>query len=428
MRPALADWRTRHTGRMAATILAAVTALTAMAIAGCGTRIGGTPIRPDASGANAAAAAPSSRAAHAQGSGQPASAAQLSQPPVSAGEVGTLAQVPWADIGPGWALAEYTTGSRQVAGPVTLYLLDPEGGMYEVYRWPSTTQPWVLVAWSGDKSRALFEQVATSQPTLHQVTLATGQISTFTLPSPVTAVLGYTRPDGDNILVAAGGVARYSLTGAFQAQLSTSGELASAVSSIDGLTEVVNAGTGVELVGNAGGAIRFLPVPGTSATMGGCTPVRWWNATDVLVACTPTQAIGPRLWLVPVSGAVPTALTPARTGDGPDFGDADAWQLPTGLYLQAEAGCGPPFLAREGADGAVQAITVPGSSGTVVVATSGDRMLVQEFTECLEGSSLGWLDPATGSVQQVLTEQPSSTGVVAAVPFDGDGQQPPPQT
>lgn len=28
--------------------------------------------------------------------------------PLSAGEVGTLAQVPWAEIGPGWALGAYT--------------------------------------------------------------------------------------------------------------------------------------------------------------------------------------------------------------------------------------------------------------------------------------------------------------------------------
>jgi hypothetical protein len=425
MRPTLADWRTRPTGGVAATVLIAVTSLAAVAIAGCGARTGGAPMQPGAKAATAVTAAPSGPAASAQTPHQPASGAQPSQPPLGAGDAGTLAQVPWGDIGPGWALAEYAAGSNQVAGPVTLYLVDPEGGVYQVYRWSSMTRPWVLMAWSGDKSRALLEQVDSSQLTLHQLTLATGQISTFTLPSAVTAVLGYTRPDGENILVAEDGVARYSLTGVFQAQLSTGRQLASAVSSLDGLTEVVNGGAGVELVSNAGGAIRFLPVPGTSTTMGGCNPVRWWNTADVLVACTPTQAIGPRLWLVPVSGAAPTALTPARTGDGPDLGDADAWQLPTGLYLQAEAGCGPPFLARQGTDGAVQVIAVPGSSGAVVIATSGERMLVQEFLECMPGSSLGWLDPATDSVQQVLTAQPESTGVVAAVPFDGDGQQPP---
>jgi hypothetical protein len=357
-------------------------------------------------------------------SGQPGHAPE--QPFLSAGQVGTLGQVPWGDIGPGWALAEFTTGGHQVAGPVTLYLVDPEGGTYQLYRWPSTTEPWVLTAWSGDTSRALLEQVGTSQPTLHQLTLATGQITTFTLPSTVTAVLGYTRPDGENILVAQNGVVRYSLTGVFQARLSDGTGGVSAVSSPDGLTEVVNGSTGVALVSNAGGVVRVLPVPGTDATTGGCNPERWWNAADVLVACTPTGAIGPQLWLVPVSGAAPTALTPVRTS-GPDFGDVDAWQLPTGLYLQAEPGCGPPFIARQPADSAAQVVAVPGGAASVVVATSGDQMLVQQFHECVTGSSLSWFNPATSASQPVLTAPANSVGVVAAVPYDADGQQPPAQ-
>jgi hypothetical protein len=339
--------------------------------------------------------------------------------------VGTLAQVPWGQIGAGWAVAEFTTGSNQEAGPVTLYMIDPEGGMYQLYNWPATAQPWLLLAWSGDKTRVLLQNACCGQPTLHQLTLATGQITTFTLPSDVTRVLGYTRPDGENILVAEDGVVRYSLTGVLQARLSAGSEAAWAVSSLDGLTEVVNGSTGVELVSNAGGVVRFLPVPGTDPTMGGCTPERWWNAADVLVACTPNGAIGPQLWLVPVSGATPTALTPVRTAP-PDFGDVDAWQLPTGLYLQAEPGCGPPFIAKQPAD-AAPIVAVPGGSASVVVATSGNRMLVQQFRECLPGSSLGWFTPATSAAQSVLTAPANSTGVISAIPYNGDGEQPPTQ-
>lgn len=395
--------------RGAAAAVVAVSALAvSLALAGCGSR-------PGASSGAPAQSVASTQSAH---SGQSA------QPPLGAGQIGTLAQVPWGVIGPGWAVAEFTTGSHQTAGPVTLYMVDPAGGMYQLYRWPATTQPWVLTAWSGDETRVLLQQVGTSPLTLHQLTLATGQVTTFALPPAVTQVLGYTHPDGENILVAQDGVVRYSLTGVLQARLSAGTELASAVSSPDGLTEVVNAGTGVELVSNAGGVVRFLPVPGTDSTMGGCTPERWWNAADVLVACTPSGAIGPQLWLVPVSGDAPTALTPVRTAP-PDFGDEDAWQLPAGLYLEAETGCGPPFIAEQLAGGGVQA--VPGGSGSVVVATSGDRMLVQQFTECLAASSLAWFNPATGAAQPVLTAPPHSTGVVSAIPYDGDGEQPPTQ-
>ncbi len=397
-----------------------------MALAGCGARTAAGPgDRTPKTVTDVRAGATPPQTASSQPA-QPSQPTQPSQPPLGAGKVGTLAQVPWGEIGPGWALAEFTTGSNQVAGPVTLSMLDPEGGMYDVYSWPATARPWQLIDWSGDKTRVLLEEVGTSQPTLHQLTLATGQITTFTLPSAVSEVIGYTRPGGGNVLVSQNGVARYSLTGVFQASLSQGdGEVQTAVSSLDGLTEVVSGGTGVELVSNNGGMVRFLPVPGTDPTMGGCMPVRWWNAADVLAACTPSQALGPRLWLVPVSGAAPSALTPARTGDGPDFGDVDAWQLPTGLYVQAEAGCGPPFIARQPTSGAVQAVTVPGSSaGSVVIATTGGSMLVQEFSECLPGSSLAWFSPATGSVQDVLTEQPKTTGVVSAIAFNGDGEQP----
>ncbi|MGB6453559.1 MAG: hypothetical protein WBH47_03625 [Streptosporangiaceae bacterium] len=397
-------------------MLAASALAVSMALAGCGAKTAATP------GAQTTSTAADARA------GATPQPAEPGQPPLSSGEVGTLVQVPWGEIGTGWALAEFTTGSNQVAGPVTLYMLDPEGGMYQLYRWPATTQPWVLMAWSADKSRVLLEQVGTSQPTLHQLTIATGQVTTFTLPSTVTQVLGYTRPDGENILVAEDGIVRYSLTGVFQARLSQGGAYESVVSSLDGLTEVVSGGTGVQVVSNAGGMVRSLPVPGTDATLGGCLPERWWDAADVLVACTSAGAIGPRLWVVPVSGAPPAALTPARTAGSPDFGDVDAWQLPTGLYLQAEAGCGPPFIAQQEADGTVQAVTLPGTSaGKVVIATTADSLLVQEFTECLPGSSLVWFTPRTNAVQPVLTAPANSTGVVAAIPYDENGEQPPPQ-
>jgi TolB protein len=130
-----------------------------------------------------------------------------------------------------------------------------------------------------------------------------------------------------------------------------------------------------------------------------------------------------RLWLVPVSGAAPTALTPQRAVGSPDFGDVEAWQLPTGLYLQAEAGCGPPFIAKELSGTALQVI----GPASVVIATSGNRMLVQRYSECIPGSSLVWLDPAATGVQGVLTALPNSTGVASAIPFSSNGEQPQPR-
>ena len=98
------------------------------------------------------------------------------------------------------------------------------------------------------------------------------------------------------------------------------------------------------------------------------------------------------------------------------------------VLLTALAGCGPPFIARQSASGAIQVVTVPGSSGNgVVVATSGNRLLVEEYSECFPGSTLVWFDPATSGVQRVLTAVKNTTGVESAIPFNGDGEQPPAQ-
>lgn len=34
-----------------------------------------------------------------------------------------------------------------------------------------------------------------------------------------------------------------------------------------------------------------------------------------------------QLWLVPIDGGTPTALTAPNDGHGPDYGDQNAWQL-----------------------------------------------------------------------------------------------------
>jgi TolB protein len=90
---------------------------------------------------------------------------------------------------------------------------------------------------------------------------------------------------------------------------------------------------GLKLASNSGAQIRKLPVPGTSANT--CNPARWWKSGTVLASCAPPNSAIPELWLVPVSGARPTALTPRRSASSGDLGDLDAWQLPSGLYLQA---------------------------------------------------------------------------------------------
>ena len=345
---------------------------------------------------------------------------------LSAGQTGSRAQVPWRMIGSGWSLAEDTAGTVVHPQPVTLYLVDPAGGRYRLYQWAATKNPWQLVDWSGDKARALFTIPGLSgRVRMRELMLSTGKVSAFTLPAGATP-LGYTRPDGRNILVSDHGIARYGLSGARQATLISGSQYSVAISAANGTAEIVNGGTGVELVRNTGGVIRTLKVPGASAKSGGCLPARWWNASDVLVSClTSTATAAPRVWLVPVSGAKPTALTPLRTGHGPDLGDLDVWKLHSGTYVQALGGCGTRFIGKQHSNGRVSVVNVRGSAGNnSVVATSGQRMLVQEFTECTPGSSLVWFAPATGAVQHVLMAPAHGYGVIGVVAYNRDGEQP----
>ena len=129
---------------------------------------------------------------------------------MSAGQAGPASAVPWSKVGPGWALAMYSAsqggeGVKPKAGPSTLYLVDPQGGRYKLITWSarSPRAHWDLVGWSGDVSRALFGTspglVSTGREHIYQLQLRSGKVTGFTLPAKVTAV-GYTRPDGLNIL------------------------------------------------------------------------------------------------------------------------------------------------------------------------------------------------------------------------------------
>jgi hypothetical protein len=73
--------------------------------------------------------------------------------------------------------------------------------------------------------------------------------------------------------------------------------------------------------------IRSMPVPGTRFS---CNAVRWWSTGTILASCPTPGSDWPRMWLVPASGAAPTALTPASNVHGFDLGDFNAWQLPAG--------------------------------------------------------------------------------------------------
>ena len=341
---------------------------------------------------------------------------------LSVGQPASAAPLPAA--GSGWTLALYSVaGMTHGSAADTLYLVAPSGHRYAVARIPDTDGSARLIAWSGDGTRAL---AALAGGAVEQITLADGQTHRVSLPSGVTA-LGYTRPDGLSILgeSSSGGVtrlARYSLGGALARVLATwpsSAALdasavfgAAALEAPSGMFLVVPGSAALSVVSNAGGVsgVLRLPVPRGA----NCVPVRWWQDDVVLAECSGPGAAGPRLWLVPVSGARPTALTPQRGENGPDYGDINGWRLTGGaLYLQALASCGPPFIARANLNGTVTPLLIPG----VVVAQAGQWLLTEQAGGCLNSTSLLWFNPVTHGERWVFRTPAADFGVISAAAF-----------
>jgi hypothetical protein len=355
------------------------------------------------------------------------------------GAAASSSAVPWRKAGPGWALAMYSAtqegeGVKFKAGSSTLYLVSPQGSQYRLGTWSARNprSSWYLLGWSGDVSRALVVTVPTVTSTgahehVDQMQLRTGRVTGFTLPPDVTAV-GYTRPDGLNILaektLASGSITlqRYSLTGKLQKDLATVKGLG-LVAGWTGLppapynskgTELVGGTTnGVELISNAGGVIRKLLVPKVTE---GCAAVRWWSATTILASCGVTNEPGSRMWLIPASGARPTALTPVRKS-GFDLGDFNAWQLSSGLYVDGYGGCGSVVIGRQPAHGNEQQITVPGSDSSLIVNATRSTLMVERFNACNPGTSLVVFDPATRKMTVAIAVRRHQAGVSEVVPF-----------
>lgn len=375
---------------------------------------------------------------------------------LGAGLTGRRSAIPWTLIGPGWTVAETSTaapdssGSATGSSEVTTYLVDPKGGKYLVSA-STGTSTLQLVAWSGDAQYALYDSVSSGQvtPSYSLLSLRTGKLAALNLPANVNAV-GFTRPDGLNILAVKQGPAlfklqRYSLTGTFQA---TIGQLArkpgtdwtpdvcgagcSALSSPDGDTAVWGiVGDEMQLVSNAGGLIHKLHVPG-SGTPPSCIPVSWWDADTVLANCGATSGSAPgatRLWLVPADGGTPTPVTPPSGGESGAGDVAGAWTANGTVYVTSTSGSqcpnapsGPGGLgiipaSQAGANSSPMTIASTTGNHNGVVAAVGDRLLVLAQTSCPGTSSLLWYRPATGATQPLLTEPSGEVGVIAAVAF-----------
>jgi TolB protein len=143
----------------------------------------------------------------------------------------------------------------------------------------------------------------------------------------------------------------------------------------------------------------------------------------LLVSCLPGETSTSQLWLVPTSGATPTALT-ASPPAPPDLGDGDAWQLPSGTYVQAAGACGYTYVARIQPNGLTTPVEIPGvpsGESTIILGAQGDRLAIRNSPgspqTCAHGPALMWFAPATNSVTPLLGGAVDGGYALAAVMF-----------
>ncbi len=372
-------------------------------------------------------------------------------PLLGAGQEAGPGAIPWLEVGPGWILALWSTSgpatsvtttttpaaSTDVGLAPTLFLIDPAGGRYRVMSGGDLGSGY-LAAWSGDGRRALLQVPKITVPGTNDyelLDLEKGSISPLALPAGDGEV-DFTRPSGLAILDGSPAtpgtppsspvaVSRFDLSGAMQLSYPVSYPGAGSTTggyldSPDGSAVLLTTSGGFELVANDGTPTRAIPVPPAA---GSCHPTRWWTATVALASCSGDGL--PRLWLVPTDGGTPTALTTSAAGiSNGDDGDLDAWNLPTGTYVQDELGCGVLGVAKLApGETTTTPVAVPGldrSDSIYVIGSYGDRLALTGSYPCAGGPVLAWYDTERDSTTLLLGGPVNAGSVGSALLFGQD--------
>jgi hypothetical protein len=407
---------------------AAVVALAAALVAGCS-----SSTTPDA--------------AHSTSGGTATSMPPPSAQAAAHGVEAKISTIPWTQVGPGWLLATWSPApGRRGGGPpppgeptyqtatTTLYLVDPAGGRYPITTFPPPgdgPSP-TLADWSGDAAHALFYVYAPENAyTVTNVDLHTGAQASFTVDNGSTGfdvMPRYSRPEGKAVLLANANGAepawlkRVDLAGNPELTYPVGPDFhGTYLSTPSGTQLVLGTASGLALMGNDGTAGKTLPINGEKD----CGPTRWWDTDSTVVVARCTDHGMARLWLVPVSGQPPTALTAALNGQGPDYGDLNAWQLPADTFVQVAGACGSEYLGKLSAiGGTTTEVSVPDvdpGTSVRVIGPHGGNLVVQARASCGGGQSLIDYDPAAGASTVLLGPPLNGGGVIAAVPYPGQG-------
>jgi TolB protein len=361
-------------------------------------------------------------------------------PKAAHGDEAALETVPWDQVGPGWMLATWTLHPYAPGDPpntdksanTTLYLVDPSGDRYPITTFPApgkTPGP-RLVDWSGDGERALFYDQSADKPTPIIIDLHTGAQTpvpirggnqftpSFTLPSG-KALLMVNKDDNSNQPPT---LERVDLTGNRELLFPTD-TLGSPFSGYylptpDGTQLILATDADMVVMGNDGTIVRTIAMPrGTNR----CSPLRWWDGetgATLLAYCGSNLQDQPQLWLMPIAGGAPTALTAPNT----QAGDMDAWHVPAGTFVSTASQCGELILEKLNADGTTSRVAVPGTDpkrSIKVIGVSDDDLIVRAFPSCAPGEALIDYDPAANTSTVLLGGTVNGGSVSNALLYPG---------
>jgi hypothetical protein len=266
-------------------------------------------------------------------------------------------QIPWPAVDADWTLALVSGDRFEPAwedGPRVLYLVDPDGGLYEIRAWPpGDSVPWLIHDWSPDGRRALIGFAGLDgHGSVDLIQLEDG-VTTPVLPPRELGDgrAGFTKPTGRDLVLwtSDGTNERLEVVFSDLSQFSVLGEQAhdnmaplTWLYALEGTTVVVGDRSGLHVRSNDGTPIVDLVTPDAV-----CRPLKWWRSDLVLASCIPADWVDDnsfyhQLWLVPFDGSDPTSVTwaPAEMPNVVDFGYTDAWQAGDEVFLQWEGDCG----------------------------------------------------------------------------------------
>jgi TolB protein len=361
-------------------------------------------------------------------------------PKAARGDEAALDTVAWDQVGPGWMLATWTLHPYAAGGPpstdnTTLYLVDPSGDRYPITTFPPRADGFGgprLVDWSGDGERALFYDQSADKPTPIIVDLHTGAQTPIPLRGSTQFAPSFTLPSGMALLMVGKDdstnqpptLERVDLTGRRELLYPTD-KLGSPfsgyfLSTPDGTQLILATEADMVVMGNDGTVVRTIPMPrGTNR----CSPLRWWDGetgATLLAYCGSNLQDQPQLWLMPIAGGTPTALTAPNT----QAGDMDAWHVPAGTFVTTASQCGERILEKLNPDGTTSRVAVPGTDpkrSIDVIGVSDDDLIVRAFPSCNPGESLLDWDPAANTSTVLLGGTVNGGSVGQALLYPGQG-------